>query len=59
MALPSFDSDWKSGERVKPRICVLEIRDRDKPESDPIAWLFIERQETCRRDERDGSVYEA
>lgn len=59
MALPSFDSNWKHRERIKPRICVLEIRDRVKPESDPIAWLFIERQETYRRDERDGSIYEA
>ena len=59
MALPSFDSGWKDGERIKPRICVLEIRDRDKPERDPIAWLFIERQETYRRDERDGSIYMA
>lgn len=59
MALPSFEIGWKDGEPVKPRIYVLEIRDRDKPENDPIAWLFIERQETCRRDERDGSIYEA
>lgn len=59
MALPSFDSDWKNGERIKPRIYVLEIRDRDKFNGDPIAWLFIERQETYRRDKRDGSIYEA
>lgn len=30
-----------------------------KPEDGPIAWLFVERQETYRRDERDGSVFEA
>ncbi|NKF94868.1 hypothetical protein GO290_01947 [Ralstonia solanacearum] len=59
MALPSFDSDWKNGERIKPRIYVLEIRDRDMLDDDPIAWLFIERRETYRRDERDGSIYEA
>lgn len=59
MALPSFDSGWKDGKQIKPRIRVLEIRDRGKPESDPIAWLFIERQETYRRDERNGSIYEA
>ncbi len=59
LALPSFNSDWKDGKQVKPRMYVLEIRDRDKPDSDPIASLFIERQETYRRDERDGSIYEA
>lgn len=59
MALPSFDSGWRDGARIKPRICVLEIKDRDKLDGEPIAWLFVERRETYRRDERDGSVYEA
>ncbi len=59
MTLPSFDDDWRNKERIKPRICVLEIRDRDKPDGNPIAWLFVERQETYRRDERDGTIYEA
>lgn len=59
MALPSFDHGWKDRMRIKPRIYVLEIRNRTNPENNPIAWLFIERQETYRLDERDGSVYEA
>ncbi|UVE66929.1 hypothetical protein L2Y90_07405 [Burkholderia pyrrocinia] len=59
MALPSFDRGWKDSERTKPRICVLEIRDPDKTESDPIAWLFIERQETYQWDERNSSLYKA
>jgi len=59
MALPSFDSGWIDGARIKPRICVLEIKDRDKLDGEPIAWLFVEREETYRRDDRDGSVYEA
>jgi GNAT superfamily N-acetyltransferase len=59
MALPSFESEWKDGVRLRPRVYVLEIRDRDKHDRGPIAWLFVERVETCRKDERDGSVYEA
>lgn len=59
MTLPSFDQDWINGKRCKPRICVLEIRNREKPESEPIAWLFIERQETYQKDERDGSIFKA
>ncbi|TJZ66691.1 hypothetical protein [Chitiniphilus eburneus] len=59
MALPSFDSGWRDGARIKPRICILEIKDRDKLDGEPIAWLFVEREETYRRDDRDGSVYEA
>ena len=37
----------------------MEIKDRDKLDGEPIAWLFVEREETYRRDDRDGSVYEA
>lgn len=59
MALPSFDSGWKAGQRTKPRIYVLEIRDRAKPDGDAIAWLLVERQEIYRRDERDDSIFEA
>lgn len=59
MALPSFDSEWKNGEWGKPRIYVLEIRDRDKPSCDPIAWLLVERQEAYWRDERDDTIHEA
>lgn len=59
MALPSFDSGWQDGKRVKPRIYALEIRDRAKPDGDAIAWLIVERQEIYRRGERDGPISEA
>lgn len=59
MALPSFDTGWQGDKRLKPRIYVLEVRARDQPDGSPIAWLLIERQEVIRRDERDGSIYEA
>lgn len=38
---------------------VLEIRDKSNPDGSPIAWLFVEREEEYRCDERDGSVNEA
>lgn len=59
MTLPAFDDAWREKQRIKPRVCVLEIRDRDKLDGEPIAWLFVERQESYRRDDRDGQVYEA
>ena len=57
--LPSFEDEWPDGHRTKPRIQVLEIRHRDRPNDDPVAWLLIERREIYRCDERDNSIYEA
>jgi GNAT superfamily N-acetyltransferase len=51
--------DWRAGKPIKPRILVLEVCDRRDTEDGPIAWLFVERQETYRLDERDSSIYEA
>ena len=59
MTLPSFESAWRQNQRIKPRISVLEVRDRSKPDGKPIAWLFVERQEHYRQDSRDGQVYGA
>lgn len=59
MPIPSFDDEWFEGQRLKPRIQVLEIRDREKPDGEPIAKLLVERQTTYVRDTSDGPVYEA
>ncbi|MBU9198873.1 hypothetical protein KTD33_30575 [Burkholderia gladioli] len=59
MALPSFSNDWRGEQRIKPRIVVLEVRDRKTRDGAPIAWLLIERTETYKRDPRDNTVYEA
>ncbi|WP_068638861.1 GNAT family N-acetyltransferase [Thauera butanivorans] len=59
MGLPAFDANWREKQRIKPRICVLEVRDRLKPDGEPIARLFVQRQENYRRDDRDGQMYEA
>lgn len=59
MAIPSFNDEYADGQRGKPRIQVLEIRDRDHPDGEPIALLLVERQVTYRRDKPDGPVYEA
>ena len=59
MALPSFDNGWREGQSVKPRILVLEVRDKDRPEDKALGWVLVEREETYRRDPRDGTIYEA
>lgn len=58
MSLPVFDADWREKQRIKPRVCLLEVRDKEKPDGEPIARLFVERQENYRRDE-SGRIYEA
>lgn len=59
MALPSFNNGWRDDKRVKPRIQVLEIRNRGQVDGEPLAWLLVERQETYRHDPTDNSIYEA
>ena len=59
MALPSFENGWREGQSVKPRILVLEIKDKDRPDDKALGWVLVEREETYRRDPRDGTIYEA
>ncbi|WP_227689338.1 hypothetical protein [Klebsiella quasipneumoniae] len=54
MALPSFDNGWREGQSVKPRILVLEIKDKDRPDDKALGWVLVEREETYRRDPRMG-----
>lgn len=53
MALPSFDKAWPERKGAKPRILVLEIRDKDRVEDLPICWLVVEREEKYERDSDD------
>lgn len=59
MALSSFDNGWREGQSVKPRILVLEVRDKERPDDKVLGWVLVEREETYRRDPRDGTIYEA
>lgn len=60
MALPAFDNGWRhEKEKIKPRICMLEVMDRNTASDEPIARLFVERQESYQRDERDGRIFKA
>lgn len=45
MAIPSFDAGWRQRENIKPRIVVLEIRDRARVGEPPIGWVIVEREE--------------
>lgn len=59
MALPSFCDTWREGQRIRPRILVLEVRDKDRPQDGALGWVLVEREETYRHDPSDGTVYEA
>lgn len=58
MAIPSFDAGWRQRENIKPRIVVLEIRDRARVEDPPIGWVIVEREEVYKRDP-SGKICEA
>ncbi|WP_198969816.1 GNAT family N-acetyltransferase [Xylophilus sp. ASV27] len=59
MTLPAFDDAWRGKQRIKPPVFILEVRDRRIPNGEPIAMLFVQREESYRRDDRDGQMYEA
>ncbi len=44
--LSSLESNARQGKTIKPKILVLEIRDKKLPAEKPIAWLIVERTET-------------
>lgn len=59
MSLPSFSYSWRNGETIKPRIYVLEVRNKDRPDDKAMAWLYVEREETYEYDPQDNTVYKA
>jgi GNAT superfamily N-acetyltransferase len=63
MTLPAFQSHWRKRTQIKPRICLLEVREQDlkdgDPKGDPIARLFVERDEEHKIDHSNGEIYEA
>lgn len=59
MALPSLAHGYSDEQRVKPRILVLEVRPRGRPDGEPVAFVLIEREETYQCDPKDGRIYEA
>lgn len=58
MALPSFDNAWRNDKPVKPRILILEIKDKDRPDAKTPTWVLVEREETYQRDPA-GTILEA
>jgi len=59
MELPAFDDAWRGNQRIKPPVCVLEVRDRNKPDGEPIARLFVHREESYQHDDRNMQIYKA
>lgn len=55
MSLPSFDTEYRNGQFLSPRVQILEIFKRDNVDGDPIAWVLVERTE--KYEYNDGKVY--
>jgi GNAT superfamily N-acetyltransferase len=56
--LPSLDDRFVEGRRTKPRILVLEVRDRKNVDGSVIARIMVEREEQFERSD-DGSIWNA
>ncbi len=48
---------WRCAQPIKPRILVLEVRDRLEPDDQVLAWLIVEREE--HYEPIEGDVFEA
>lgn len=59
MALPSFHRAWPERKGMKPRILVLEIRDKERADESALGWIVVEREEVYVRDPLDGQICEA
>jgi hypothetical protein len=58
MILPAFKTQWDNSRTIKPRMQILEVRDRDAPDAEPLALLLIEREEVIKFD-HDGLLESA
>lgn len=59
MALSSFERTWRGRQEIKPRIVVLEIRDKERVEDPALGWVVVEREETYVCDGDKGEICEA
>lgn len=53
MTRHGFKSPWRGGNTL-----VLEVRDKDRPESDVLGWLLVQKTETYIKDRDDGKTAE-
>lgn len=56
MSIPSFENTWRDGRQVKPRIQLLEVRDKSQPAGKVLAVLLVERTEVIRVDPHDKAT---
>lgn len=59
MPIPSFHGNFSDEQDRKPRILLLEVKDKDNPQIDKTSWVIVEREETYSRDPNDGTIHEA
>lgn len=54
MSLAVFDSALHEQQQAKPRVRLLEVRDKLAPDGEVIALVYVQREERYRPDGRDG-----
>lgn len=59
MTVPSFSKAPAGHQSAKPRIQMLEVKDRNCPENETLAWILIERDEVYNHDPLTGNLYKA
>ena len=59
MWLPSLHDSYRAGVRIKPRVLILEIRDKNNPKGEPIGWVMTERDEKYSLEASSQCVDEA
>jgi len=58
MALPYSEDTQHFGKTTKPCILILEVKKRDSPHGDALAWLLVERKEIYQYDSKKA-IYRA
>lgn len=58
VTLPSFETPWSRDTDLRPRIYILQVRDRHRAERPMVASILVEREETIEHD-RDGQLLQA
>lgn len=59
MTLPAFDTSWDERKYPKPRILMLEVRDKNQPQGKALGWVVVEREETYQHAPNDQTVSKA
>ncbi|MBA1256884.1 MAG: hypothetical protein E7H60_15070 [Pseudomonas oryzihabitans] len=56
MSIPSFTDGFHGGDPLKPRILILEVRDKERPDGEAIEWIVVERIESYEQHHGSAKV---